>query len=371
MVLRRPLVELFAVEPDRIQVTWQSVPDAELTVQVADHKVTVATNSRPGGLILNGLTPDSSYELSIRGDRSTSFTHHFRTPGHPAGDELFRFATLNDVHLGETNFGYFKTIGDSSNHSEEPSVRCAHAAIGAFSAWGAQQLIIKGDLVHRGTKQQWSSAQQILDRVGIPTAMMLGNHEVSPSDRIDPIAAAAAMGHDLTPNVRCLDRPGIRVVLTNTTVTGSRSGRLARSHDQIIAAVADANGPCIVLLHHNLQRHRFPTFLPAGIPGPQADRLLSDLAATGTPCCISSGHTHRNRRSTRHGISLAEVGSPKDYPGVWAGYVVHEGGIRQVSYRITDPSCSEWLEQTHRAALGVWGLWSPGTVSDRCYTVNW
>jgi hypothetical protein len=50
---------------------------------------------------------------------------------------------------------------------------------------------------------------------------------------------------------------------------------------------------------------------------------------------------------------VTEVGSPKDYPGTWAGYVVHEGGIRQVVRRVAAPEVIRWTESTDGPCSGV------------------
>ena len=68
---------------------------------------------------------------------------------------------------------------------------------------------------------------------------------------------------------------------------------------------------------------------------------------------------------------MTEVGSTKDYPGTWTGYVVHEGGIRQLVHRVEEPSCLAWTDRTRRAFGGVWRWWSPGTLADRCFTIPW
>ena len=86
---------------------------------------------------------------------------------------------------------------------------------------------------------------------------------------------------------------------------------------------------------------------------------------------VTSGHTHRHRRR-RHGTAvITEVGSPKDFPGTWAGYVVHEGGIRQVVRRIARPDVLRWTERSAAAAFGLWCRWSPGTLDDRCFAHTW
>ena len=86
---------------------------------------------------------------------------------------------------------------------------------------------------------------------------------------------------------------------------------------------------------------------------------------------MTAGHSHRHRRRTHRSVTITEVGSPKDYPGTWAGYVVHEGGVRQVVRRVDRPDCIRWTEYTRRAALGLWGQWSPGRLDDRCFSLTW
>jgi hypothetical protein len=86
---------------------------------------------------------------------------------------------------------------------------------------------------------------------------------------------------------------------------------------------------------------------------------------------FTAGHTHRNRRRRIAGVEATEVGSPKDFPGGWGGYVVHEGGIRQVVRRVAAPDCLPWLERSRWAALGAWGRWSPGRLDARCFSLTW
>lgn len=68
---------------------------------------------------------------------------------------------------------------------------------------------------------------------------------------------------------------------------------------------------------------------------------------------------------------MTEVASTKDFPGVWAGYTVYEGGLTQTVRRSLDPDAMRWTEYTRRAVGGVWGLWSVGTLADRCLVLDW
>ena len=61
----------------------------------------------------------------------------------------------------------------------------------------------------------------------------------------------------------------------------------------------------------------------------------------------------------------------KDYPGVWAGYVVHEGGLRQVVRRVAPHDCLTWTEKTRHVMLGAWQAFAPGTLADRCFVHEW
>jgi len=65
------------------------------------------------------------------------------------------------------------------------------------------------------------------------------------------------------------------------------------------------------------------------------------------------------------------VGSTKDYPGTWAGYLVYEGGIVQTVRRVMARDAIRWTEQTARMFGGAWGRWSPGRLEDRAISHAW
>jgi hypothetical protein len=124
-------------------------------------------------------------------------------------------------------------------------------------------------------------------------------------------------------------------------------------------------------MHHYPQRFRWPTMYPDGIPGPTASAFLDALAEANAATLVLTGHSHRHRRHHHGPLTVAEVGSTKDYPGCWAGYAVHEGGIRQVTMRVMAPSAMAWTAQGRRVLGGVWAVWGPGVRSHRCFTHVW
>jgi hypothetical protein len=83
-----------------------------------------------------------------------------------------------------------------------------------------------------------------------------------------------------------------------------------------------------------------------------------------------AGHTHRNRvrRFAATGdVPWVEVACVKDFPGAWAEYRVHEGGILQVFRRISAPEALAWSEKTRDLYGGLYGVYAFGELSDRCF----
>jgi hypothetical protein len=161
------------------------------------------------------------------------------------------------------------------------------------------------------------------------------------------------------------------LVLFDSTVPGKHVGTYERFADDVCDAVAEADGPALVLTHHHPMALPFPTYWPPGVPSPQASRFFDRIVHANPRVLMSTGHTHRHRRHDHGPMVITEVGSTQHYPGTWAGYVVHEGGIRQVVRRVAAPDALVWTETTRRSVLRAWARWSPGRIEDRCFSVAW
>jgi predicted phosphodiesterase len=205
----------------------------------------------------------------------------------------------------------------------------------------------------------------------VPVHAVLGNHDVG-SKSVDGRAALARYGYEIPTVPVCVELPGIRVVLAHTADAGQSRGAIdAAQRERIAELVGETGGPAFLGMHHYVDLLPMPTRYPVGIRREPGRALLQAVAATNPNTFVSTGHTHRNRRTRRFGIPITEVGSTKDYPGVWAGYAVYEGGIRQVVRRIGDPACLAWTERTKSSLAGLWRYWSPGRLSWRCFTHRW
>jgi 3',5'-cyclic-AMP phosphodiesterase len=343
---------VFAVEDTTVQVVWREAGEVRATT-------------------FTGLAPDADVELT---PSPATGPVRARTLAPPPGPELCRVATINDLHIGTRSFGFLKTIRERPEPRELHAVRCARAALAEALAWGARFLVVKGDLTNKATVDEWAQVGDLLAGLPVPVAVVPGNHDVHPDRDVDPQPGLRRHGLHVVHGVEAVDLPGTRLLLVDTAIPEEAGGRVAHVQDEVVrllrrAAAAGRSG--LVAMHHHPQRFRWPTFIPKGIPGPEAKRFLDAVAEANRDTLVTTGHTHRHRRHRWTPVPVSEVGATKDYPGTWTGYVIHEGGIRQVVRRIEEPSCLHWTERTRRAALGAWRWWSPGRLDDRCFSITW
>jgi len=278
---------------------------------------------------------------------------------------------VSDTHIGLEEFGFLPTVHDPLDLPDPPSVRCLRAAVRESETWGARLLVAKGDLTQHGTVDEAAVAARELASSTMDVEAFVGNHEVKRSGA-SLAAVFADAGIVLTGDgVRVLDVPGVRVVVFDSTVPGKHVGTYERFADDVVDAVAEAGGPALVLTHHHPQPLPVLHHWPPGVPSPEANRFFERVVHANPRTLMSTGHTHRHRRHDHGPMVITEVGSPQHFPGTWAGYVVHEGGIRQVVRRVAAPDAIAWTEATARSVLRVWKRWSPGRIADRCFSVTW
>ncbi len=363
-------LNVFAVEDRAAQVCWSGLPEGS-EIEAGEAKVVVGRDV--GAASLEGLEPDTLLDLTLRtpgGDRR--HVEGFRTLPPPPGALLCRFATVNDLHVGEQRFGLLRTIRKpATSLADTYAVLCAAAALDEALAWGAEIVLVKGDLTYLGKRDQWDQVAQLLAEVPVDVEVVFGNHDVV-RRAVDGRAALAGHGIAVPEEPFAHDLPGIRLVLGHSAVPRKSGGRVTGAQRRHIAAlVGEGRGPAFLGLHHYPQRYRLPTLYPPGIPGNQARALLDAVVAVNPATLVSTGHSHRNRRNTYGPLVITEIGAPMHYPGTWAGYAVHEGGIRQVVRRVAAPKAIEWTERTRRALLGLWSWWASGSRGDRCFTHAW
>lgn len=367
-------LQVFAVEPDRAQLSWRRLGPGPVSIVGAGPEVRLDSDGGPGAVDLIELTPGEDYvaEVRVGPGRERAGRLRFRTPSPPPGEELLRLATVSDLHLGRETFGVLETMRERPGGDDSPNWRCGVAALEAAHEWGATKLVAKGDLVDRGSEAEWhilASLADVAHANGMTVDLVAGNHEAKPYREVESDEAMVAHGFVPTRGIRALDVEGLRLLLVDTTWDERHRGRLGHAAEVVDDLAAGHR--VLVAQHHFPQPLPVPHFWPPGVPWRQAREFLDRLDAAAPGALVTAGHSHRHRRRTHRSVTVTEVGSPKDYPGTWAGYVVHEGGIRQVVRRVDRADCIRWTEYTRWAGLGAWGHWSPGRLDDRCFTITW
>lgn len=366
------MLEVFAVTDRSAQLTWRRAPEGRITAIVDGEARRVGRGPQPGASEITGLQPDTRYRIALNCDQQSMGEVELRTQAALKGEPLLKVATISDLHLGQTGFGILRRArhpGDPSARDPIP-LRCAKAAVAEAAAWGAQLLIVKGDITDNGSAAQWAMFDDLLSGIDIEVLAVPGNHDVTARpDALDGREELRRRGLYEGPVCR-RDRGGVRVTTADSTVPGSNTGRLAHRIDDLCRAV-DSDMPALVFTHHHFQNSRLPRFYPLGVARRETAPILDRLAEANSDLLVSSGHSHRNRVARRGTALVTEVSSTSDFPGVWAAYEVHADGVRQTVRRIADPACIAWSDSTASVVAGIWGCWSPGRLTDRSVLHRW
>jgi hypothetical protein len=378
---RTPGIWVFAVDDHAVQLAWRLLHPGDLHLRVTDPDVeatcTVTVDRHPGLATLDGLPAGRSLTIEVSGS-ALGRTRRLDvcTLGPLHGERLCRIATISDLHLGARGFGHRGAIADPTGHPDPHAWRCAEAALDEAVAWGAERIIAKGDLTHTGHPGEWRQFARLVQATAVPVDALPGNHDHGPPSAlgwIPPADAAVAFGLSMAQPLTVRDLPGLRIILAATTRAGRHGGTLAPVEADVLDAAADADphGGVLVALHHQLHGPTGQEGWPPGIPREESAAFLDRLGAAHRHALVTSGHTHRHRRWERAGVTVTQVGATKDYPGVWAGYEVYEGGMRQIVWRIARPDVVTWTDHTRVAAYGLWEHASPGRLRLRCFDVPW
>jgi 3',5'-cyclic AMP phosphodiesterase CpdA len=311
----------------------------------------------------DGLAPDTEFELDgVAG----------RTLPRQAGELLCRFATVNDLHFGETECGRIDDheVGPilHAEPGEPPYPELMNrAAATEIAAIDPVAVIVKGDLSCDGTVSEWAAFESCY-RVpfGDRLHVVRGNH--------DAYAGQTEYSGD-----QWISLPGLEVALIDTTLAMATAGRIEPAQLEWLEDHLSAAGRTLVLGHHQqwlpggagAERRSADYF---GIDPDSSDALDEVCARHPGVIGYAAGHTHRHRvrRMPVSGVPSIEVGCVKDFPGSWAEYRVYEGGVIQIAHRISDPDALRWSNRC-RVLYRDFGVdyeqYAMGTLADRCFVL--
>jgi predicted phosphodiesterase len=309
-----------------------------------------------------GLEPDTTYRFD---------GCEVRTLPRPRGEMLSRFATVNDVHFGEVECG---RIDDDPRG---PVLRVAdgeapypetmnEAAAAEIEAAAVDAVVVKGDLTADGQPAEFAAFETCWsDRFGDALHVIRGNHD-------------AYLGQDRFAGDAVVELPGVRLALLDTVIPTATTGRITAGQLEWLGDLAsESDRPVVVLGHHQ-------NWLPGGtrsadyfgINPDDSERLVALVAHQPRIVAYAAGHTHRNcvrHHPTTGPVPYIEVACVKDFPGSWAEYRVHEGGILQVHHRVSTPAALAWSEQCRQLYrdFGVdYVAYALARLEDRCFVIQ-
>lgn len=294
-----------------------------------------------------------------------------RTLARPEGELLCQFTTVNDIHLGEVEAGRLDDLSDGPIRKSAPGERpypemMNQAAADEMAALDPIAVIVKGDLSVDGRDEEWAAFESCYrDPFGDRLHVVRGNHD---SYRHQSEYAGDSW----------IELPGVAVALIDTAIPGETTGRI--SHEQIQwlddkAAVSEI--PVVVMGHHQQwivgpSGRRSDDYF--GMHPDGSDELDALTERRPSIVAYTAGHTHRHRvrPMSRSNIPSIEVGCTKDFPGTFAEYRVYEGGIMQVTHRMSSPEALAWSEscRTLYSDFGIdYETYALGTIEDRCFNI--
>jgi 3',5'-cyclic-AMP phosphodiesterase len=330
---------------------------------VADDEVVIHTGAT--ARVYDGLAPATEHAL----DGTT-----VRTLDRPGGELLCRFATVNDVHFGETECGVMDGVG-------EPILRAAEGdppypevmntgAVADIAAIDPTVVVAKGDLTNRGTAAEYDRFLEVYGGAfGERLVHVRGNHD-----------AMSGLEQGTTGIPLVVDLPGARLAVIDTVIPGADRGRITADQLEWLdetAADAERDGVPVLAFGHHHCWNPGASVRPAdyfGINPDDSEALLAVVARRPAIKGYFAGHTHRNRvrrfPMVTGDVPFVEVACVKDYPGSWAEYRVHEGGILQVHRRISSPEALAWSESCRALFGGAYPAYALGSIDDRCFALG-
>jgi 3',5'-cyclic-AMP phosphodiesterase len=417
LVIRR--LELMTVTDTTAVLTWETNEPANTIVRYGTSSGQLnRTASSGGGFVryhyceLRGLTPGTKYVYacesgSAKASVGPQSPGHFKTLVRPPGKELFSFATMTDTHVGEQVVARVvvrgKTISEGAtwrDASVSHPVLTVGAAVDEINKRGVAFTIIKGDVTHTSTPEEFSEAKRLLERLDKPYYVARGNHDFQRELHIrtfnlpapwlsfdhdgfhfvivDTEPFAAQMSDELAEQLKWLADDLDRARQKRTFVF------LHRPVPPDVQRQANKYGDALYGMGRRMLSGRFGRRAsrlldratgrsPSVLPG-NAQRLADLLSRHGRVVGVFAGHLHRDYVGTwpeRTGnLPYVETASTKEYPCGYAITRVFEGGYMQNYYTPSKPDCLEWSAMTQDVYKNVGYGGKVGKLSDRNFVVR-
>jgi 3',5'-cyclic-AMP phosphodiesterase len=311
----------------------------------------------------DGLRSDADYRFQ------GVAAHTLKRPG---GELLCRFATVNDVHFGETECGRIGHLPNGPILRREPGERpypdvMNGGAVAEIAGIDPAAVIVKGDLSNDGADGEWAAFEACYRTAFAERLHVVrGNHD-------------AHHGQSAYAGDEWIELPGLELALLDTTIPGATPGALQPVQIEWLDDHLATAGRTLLLGHHqqwvpggDSSERRSDHYF--GLHPDSSDALDAVCARHPNAIAYAAGHTHRHRvrRMAVSGRATIEIGCVKDFPGTWAEYRVFDGGVMQVVHRISDREALRWSNRC-RVLYRDFGLdyeqYAMGNLDDRCFVI--
>ena len=206
-----------------------------------------------------------------------------------------KFVVLSDLHLGPPG---------SAVNGLDPAARLA-AAVTAINRdhANADFVAIAGDLADLGERAAYEVLRETLAPLTVPCHITLGNHD-APESFLSVFGADLA--HPEAKISKAIDLDGYRVILLDTTTTGTHAGALCEGRRNWLAAQLDeaTDRPIIVVMHHHANVLSLPVDEIPLADGAAFARLLKRHPDVRM---VISGHVHLTTSGVWHGVPMTTL----------------------------------------------------------------
>lgn len=319
----------------------------------------------------------------------------FTTLTPPDGRELFRFAILADIHIGESVSGLATSTPDEfppGYRSEEPyAARMLEAAVDDVNAHRVSFAIAPADNSSHGELEQLAEAKKLLDGLEADYLVARGSHDRP--EQFDRAKQECGADGDcfravFRPTVKALSKgdpqhlpqavPHRRWMFIALDSANLSSG-IGELDDQQLGWLEEQlekaekrRWPSIIFFHHPVAEYSTTAAVPPLIFGvnQQDSQAFLSLIGRYDVRLVINAHTHRNwiAYSPHTGrMPIIEVGPTKEYPGGYSILRVYEGGFVREWFPIDCSFCNEWRETTRGEYFALYPYYTIGSLRDRSF----
>jgi len=170
---------------------------------------------------------------------------------------------------------------------------------------GPDLVVISGDLVERGSIEEYEALRQQLARLAVPFRLLPGNHD----DRANLRQVFVDQDFSGEPLLcQGLEVGDLGLLLLDTVIPGEEGGEIGAAQLAWLDAACPAERPVLLFLHHPPFATGIAGMDVIGLSG--ADRLAAWLAAHRNVRGIACGHVHRAVFTSFAGVAAVIAPSP-------------------------------------------------------------